>query len=367
MRCTPAFRWPSVWPARLGIGTGAGLCGLTLLASRRNRRERRIVAASRIPSREPSRSDESGAHSMRSKRRFIAAATAGLLLLGSAALAAELVQTAEVEGATVSQVEIAQGGSANVDIRLSASGAINAGVTLDDPSTARISTGYTLGADGLFTSSAQLGATLEVFASSETSGPNRVATWDGAPTPLTQPIRISVDSSTEPGPYTLTINSEVKNDHGLRPGLEDKGFTVRVVVVEGADVCDPSYTANFLRPLEGGEVVNTFKNGRVIPVKVTLTDDCNEDAPVTPETGETVRIKLDRTALSSGATETDAVEEYAAAGSANSGSLMRWSDDGFWIYNLDTKGLGLATGSDYNLYVTVDSIETDPVILGPRR
>ncbi len=50
----------------------------------------------------------------------------------------------------------------------------------------------------------------------------------------------------------------------------------------------------------------------------------------------------------------DAVESYTDSGSATTGTdQFRWSDDapGLWIYNLDTRAFGMATGSCYRLDV----------------
>ncbi len=52
------------------------------------------------------------------------------------------------------------------------------------------------------------------------------------------------------------------------------------------------------------------------------------------------------------------VEEYADAGTSNGNTnLFRWNagTPGFWIYNLDTKALGLATNNCYRLDVYLNS------------
>jgi hypothetical protein len=131
-----------------------------------------------------------------------------------------------------------------------------------------------------------------------------------------------------------------------------------------------TYTATFYRPLDVGGILNSFKNGRVIPVKVSLTDDCNGDAAVTGTTGETVTVRLNTVALTGGSTGTDAVEEYADAGASSGNTdVMRWSEaDGFWIYNLDSKALGLKTGSTYRLKIEVDATPaTQSALLTPTK
>ena len=131
-----------------------------------------------------------------------------------------------------------------------------------------------------------------------------------------------------------------------------------------------TYTATFYRPLDSGGILNSFKNGRVVPVKVSLTDDCNGDAAVTGTTGETVTVLLNKVALTGGSPGTDAVEEYADAGASSGNSdVMRWSEaDGFWIYNLDSKALGLSTGSKYQLKIVVDgTAATQSALLTPTK
>jgi hypothetical protein len=51
----------------------------------------------------------------------------------------------------------------------------------------------------------------------------------------------------------------------------------------------------------------------------------------------------------------DPIEEYADAGSSSAGTNeFRWSSaDGFWIYNLDSKALGLTVNQAYRIDVFV--------------
>lgn len=57
-----------------------------------------------------------------------------------------------------------------------------------------------------------------------------------------------------------------------------------------------------------------------------------------------------------GGSGTDPIEEYADAGDSNGGSyLFRWSDP-HWIYNLDTRAVGMTTNSCYRLDVYINAI-----------
>jgi hypothetical protein len=54
----------------------------------------------------------------------------------------------------------------------------------------------------------------------------------------------------------------------------------------------------------------------------------------------------------------DPIDEYADAGSSNGNTnLFRWTSGspGFWIYNLDTKALGLVTNNCYRLDVYLNA------------
>jgi hypothetical protein len=96
-----------------------------------------------------------------------------------------------------------------------------------------------------------------------------------------------------------------------------------------------------------------MKNGRVVPVKAKIYDDCVGSFVTDPATD--VTIKVSKTA---GGGAGDPVEEYADAGQSSAGTNgFRWSSDGFWIYNLDSKALGLVVGSDYRVDIYVGSVK----------
>jgi hypothetical protein len=147
------------------------------------------------------------------------------------------------------------------------------------------------------------------------------------------------------GPYTATVTVTDKDDEF---GSDTSTNTVTVA---------QTYTVDFLPPFDdsspSGLIVNKMKNGRVVPVKATIYDDCTESFVKDPT--ETVTI---RTSKTSGTGTGDPVETYADAGqSASNTNLFRWSSDGFWIYNLDSKALGLVVNNLYRVDISVDGVQ----------
>jgi hypothetical protein len=127
------------------------------------------------------------------------------------------------------------------------------------------------------------------------------------------------------------------------------------------------FTFEYLRPLEqsytgGPTVVNDGKYGRVIPVKGIIRRNgvAQGDADLAA-LGLTLRIGVNAVACGGGAA-TDAVEEYADAGLSSGGTnIFRWTLDGFWIYNLDTKtppGVPMAINNCYRLDAYVSDTAT---------
>lgn len=124
------------------------------------------------------------------------------------------------------------------------------------------------------------------------------------------------------------------------------------LTVEEEQAC--TYTATFLAPLDQSTpaafIGNTFKKGRVLPVKAHVF--CGTE--ITPANSSLVPYITTETATFV-AKATDAVETFSDAGSSSAGTTnMRWSTDGFWIYNYDTSK-GLTVGTTYNVFVNVDS------------
>jgi hypothetical protein len=168
---------------------------------------------------------------------------------------------------------------------------------------------------------------------------------------------------------TNTADDETLSDITL------SGTTVRVVWqvfggATGTDVyasqfqvlSEPSYTDQFLQPLAqstdpANPVINTGKNGRVIPVKVQISQgttqitDQNAPGPVT--------IAVSKLASCSSSAGTDPIETYADAGQSSAGTnQFRYEATAqAWVYNLDTKALGLVTGNCYRIDVSVNGTQ----------
>jgi hypothetical protein len=140
--------------------------------------------------------------------------------------------------------------------------------------------------------------------------------------------------------------------------------TVTVTDKDGASGSDlvnaltinQTYTARFAPPFDNSTpsalVANKMKSGRVVPVKVTLYDDCAGAFLTDPNA--TVIIAVSKT---SGGGTGDPIEEYADAGQSSAGTnQFRWTTD-FWIYNLDSKALGLVVGNNYRVDVYVGAVK----------
>jgi len=181
-------------------------------------------------------------------------------------------------------------------------------------------------------------------------------TFDGTSIGSVTPTQFTVTHTyTAPGTYTAGV--QVTDNQGAGSNI-------------GTDSIDvlQTYSNAFLQPVDGLQTTgrkNTFKNGRVIPVKVTITDDCTGNA-VTGSTGETVTADVTKTPIVGSGS--DAVESYADAGeSSGNTNLFRFAD-GYWIYNLDSKALGLTSGSSYELKVVVDgTTASETAVLQPTK
>lgn len=147
-----------------------------------------------------------------------------------------------------------------------------------------------------------------------------------------------------PGSYTAVV-SVTDKDGGVG---SDGDNTVTVEQV---------YTVDFLPPFDdsstSGLIVNKMKNGRVVPVKATIYDVCTESYLTDPSASVTIKVSK-----TSGTGTGDPIEEYADAGSSSAGTnAFRWSDDGFWIYNLDSKALGLVVNNTYRVDIYVAGVK----------
>jgi hypothetical protein len=150
-----------------------------------------------------------------------------------------------------------------------------------------------------------------------------------------------------PGTYNATVTVTDKDG-----GAGSKTTTAALTVTQ-------EYTVTFLQPFDpstaGQYVINKAKAGRVVPVKVQIYDVCAQAAYVSPSAAPSVTVS--RTANPANSTG-DPVETYADAGASNGNDqYFRWSTDGFWIYNLDTKALGLVTGNSYRVDAYVGAVK----------
>lgn len=176
-----------------------------------------------------------------------------------------------------------------------------------------------------------------------------IAWGDGTTEP--EITRSSLDTFTvthvyvSPGAYNATV-SVADKDNGIGSDLTN-GVTI-----------NQTYTVDFLPPFDdsspSGLMVNKMKNGRVVPVKAKIYDDCVGAFLTNP--GADVTIRVSKTSGSGGSS--DPVEEYADAGQSSAGTdEFRWSTDGFWIYNLDSKALGLVVNNLYRVDIYVDAVK----------
>ena len=131
-------------------------------------------------------------------------------------------------------------------------------------------------------------------------------------------------------------------------------ITVAGTMTINGDYSPNTYTIQYLSPLEQSEGtnfhLNAGKNGRVVPVKVLLFKN---GVAISNTATVIMRVVGSNCAADSG---TGPIEEYADAGESNAGTnLFRWADP-HWIYNLDTRAVGLTTNSCYRLDVYMNAI-----------
>ena len=146
-----------------------------------------------------------------------------------------------------------------------------------------------------------------------------------------------------PGPHTATVTVTDKDT-----GTGSNTSTAPVTVFQ--------YTVDFLPPFDdstpSGLIVNKMKNGRVVPVKARIRDECAGALLSGP--GPVVTIKVSKT---SGTGTGDPVEEYADAGESSAGTNEFRQTGDHWIYNLDSKALGLVINNLYRVDVYVDGVK----------
>lgn len=147
-----------------------------------------------------------------------------------------------------------------------------------------------------------------------------------------------------------TYQFRVSNRHAIDGGS--------LVEKTGSFTTLSTLTGRYLQPLTQSTdpvnpVLNTGKNGKVIPVKLQLSQggtaisDLNAPGPVTIAVSNLASCSI---------TGGDPVLAYADAGQSSAGT-NQFRYDPFaqaWIYNLDTKALGLVTGNCYRLDVSIN-------------
>ena len=143
-----------------------------------------------------------------------------------------------------------------------------------------------------------------------------------------------------PGPHTATVSVTDKDG-----GNGSNTSTAPITVFQ--------YTVDFLPPFDdstpSGLIVNKMKNGRVVPVKARIRDECAGSLLTDPS--HHVTIKVSKT---SGTGVGDPIEEYADAGQSSDGTDEFRPSSDFWIYNLDSTALGLVINNMYRVDVYVD-------------
>ena len=172
------------------------------------------------------------------------------------------------------------------------------------------------------------------------------------------------DGSSEPeitrtnlSSFTVTHVYALPGAYNATVSVTDKDADTGSDLVNGLTI-NQTYTVDFLPPFDdsspSGLIVNKMKNGRVVPVKATIYDDCGTSIVTDPTADVTIKV----TKTTGGGGSGDPVEEYADAGQSSAGTdHFRWSTDGFWIYNLDSKALGLVVDNAYRVDIYVGAVK----------
>jgi hypothetical protein len=178
------------------------------------------------------------------------------------------------------------------------------------------------------------------------SSPTPVEITATGTSPWSKAVPFSAFSAT--GQYTLTAWA-IDN-----AGNEDDTPAVATFQIN-------RYSLDYLSPLDDSTpthlLINTGKNGRTIPVKVVVTlEGVAQTSSHIAEGDLTIRVTL---ASCSAWAPDDPIEEYGPTDAGNSNgntNQFRWSGS-HWIYNLDTKGLGLTNNACYRLDVFLDGVK----------
>ena len=94
-------------------------------------------------------------------------------------------------------------------------------------------------------------------------------------------------------------------------------------------------------------------SARLVPVKITIYDKCAKSNVTDPNRV----VKIASGKVGDGGGVLDSIETYADAGASSAGTnLFRYSS-GLWIYNLDSKALGMLVNSTYRIDAYVDGVK----------
>ena len=151
------------------------------------------------------------------------------------------------------------------------------------------------------------------------------------------------------GPYTIHARA---TDNATNTSNVSSTFTIN------------RYSLIYNSPIDGSTltnvIVNTGKNGRVIPVKINVyLDGMNQSSALVPEGLLSINVNP---VTCSGSLLTDDVELYADAGASNGNTNMFRANGDGWIYNLDTTGSNLTTGQCYRLDVYLKANASAPAV-----
>jgi len=155
------------------------------------------------------------------------------LIAGGSSVRAAALHTAEVEVAS-GAVVVEQGGSAGGSLAFSAQGAISCTTGREDPpATITFDSAYALDAQGTISSSEPAVVAFRSDGVQKGGSSNCGVTWDGAPDPYVQAVRISADPATPVGDYVVDVDQEIENspDTGSSGKLGGASTTIAVRVV----------------------------------------------------------------------------------------------------------------------------------------
>jgi hypothetical protein len=167
-----------------------------------------------------------------------------LLAIPAVALAAEL-NVAEVDtDTTATKVVVQQGQSANFNLLLTASGALDCTITSSAPSTAKIHTSYNVSNAGSVSSST-FSAAKDFYSNGvpQGMGGNCGVAWTGSPTAISVPATVTAGASTATGTYTYNLSAPNGQTQITNPSVSGGKLSDAVVFPLSIEVVAPSNTA----------------------------------------------------------------------------------------------------------------------------